>query len=89
MEWIISEEKEMMDNKSDPDAMDAGFIGAGQKVEHYKISGFGSARTLASCRRHTITVCLLRLTPDEEKLTDKYLTRLAESKINQQVTTSQ
>lgn len=88
MEGIISEGKEMMGGNNDPDVADAGLIGAAQKVEHYEISGYGTARTFANRLGYTNAARLLQQTLDEEKQTDEKLTRLAESKINQQAKTS-
>ena len=45
MEGLIEEGKELMGEDIEPDVLDAGLIGAAQKVEHYEIAGYGTART--------------------------------------------
>ena len=82
MEGLIEEGKEIIDEDLDEDATDAGLIGAAQKVEHYEIAAYGTARTHASLLGHTKVAKLLQQTLDEEGATDKKLTALAESVIN-------
>ncbi len=82
MEGIISEGEEVLDMSSDPAVRDAGLISASQKVEHYEISGYGTARTYAQKLGFTKAAKLLQQTLDEEKQTDDKLTALAESGIN-------
>ena len=48
MEGIISEGKKMMSADMDPDVMDAALIACAQKVEHYEICGYGTARSYAT-----------------------------------------
>ena len=48
MEGLIEEGKEMMEEDLDENAIDAGLIGAAQKVEHYEIAAYGTARTHAA-----------------------------------------
>jgi ferritin-like metal-binding protein YciE len=57
-------------------------IGAAQKVEHYEIAAYGTARTHAALLGYTKVAKLLQQTLDEEGATDKKLTALAESIIN-------
>jgi ferritin-like metal-binding protein YciE len=82
MEGLIEEGKEVMNEAKDPDVMDAGLIGAAQKVEHYEIAGYGTARTYAQLLGNEEAARLLQETLDEEGETDKKLTALAESLIN-------
>jgi ferritin-like metal-binding protein YciE len=56
---------------------------AAQKVEHYEISGYGSARTHAEILGHEEIVSRLQATEDEEKAADSKLTDIAESAINE------
>lgn len=63
---------------------DAGLIIAGQKIEHHEIAAYGSAVTLAKVLGYTDAARLLQQTLEEEKNTDRKLTHLAESFINQQ-----
>jgi ferritin-like metal-binding protein YciE len=59
--------------------LDAAIIGAAQKVEHYEISGYGTARTMAEMLGQQDAAELLEETLDEEKATDETLTEIAES----------
>jgi ferritin-like metal-binding protein YciE len=82
MEGLIEEGKEIMEEDLDENAVDAGLIGAAQKVEHYEIAAYGTARTHAQLLGLTKIARLLQQTLDEEGATDKKLTALAESIIN-------
>ncbi len=82
MEGIIEEGKETMEEDLDENALDAGLIGAAQKVEHYEIAAYGTARTHASLLGYNKVAKLLQQTLDEEGATDKKLTALAESIVN-------
>ena len=82
MEGLIEEGKEIMSEDLDDNTLDAGLIGAAQKVEHYEIAGYGTARTHAAMLGYNKAAKLLQQTLDEEGATDKKLTALAESLIN-------
>jgi len=84
MEALIEEGAELLEEEGDPAVKDAALIAAAQKVEHYEISGYGTARTLAELLGLDKAVKLLRQTLDEEKETDENLTQLALSEINPQ-----
>ena len=81
---LIREGSEMISAKGDPDVKDAGLIAAAQRVEHYEIAGYGTARTLAQQLGHAEAARLLQQTLDEEGRTDKLLTQIAESRVNVQ-----
>ena len=61
---------------------DAMLITAAQKVEHYEIATYGTARTYAQVVGERAVARLLEQTLKEEKDTDKKLTRIAEGSIN-------
>jgi ferritin-like metal-binding protein YciE len=82
MEGLIEEGKEVMQELDDEDAVDAGLIGAAQKVEHYEIAAYGTARTHAEMLGYARVAKLLQQTLNEEGATDKKLTALAESVVN-------
>ena len=82
MEGLIEEGKEIMEEDLDENAIDAGLIGAAQKVEHYEIAAYGTARTHATLLGYNKIARLLQQTLNEEGATDKKLTQLAESIIN-------
>jgi ferritin-like metal-binding protein YciE len=82
MEGLLKEGEEIMREPIDPEAKDAALIAAAQKVEHYEISGYGTARTFAQMLGRDNFARLLDTTANEEGKTDKKLTMLAESHIN-------
>lgn len=86
MESLIKEGSEIAEAEGDDAVRDAGIIAAAQRVEHYEISGYGSARTFARRLGRSQDVVLLQQSLDEEGLTDHQLTALAESKINFEAT---
>lgn len=88
MEGIIAEGQEILSENADPAVRDAGLIAAAQKVEHYEISGYGTARTYADKLGYKQAARLLQQTLDEEKQTDERLTALAESGVNAAAKTS-
>jgi ferritin-like metal-binding protein YciE len=72
----------MIKEKADPAVRDAGLIAAAQRVEHYEMAAYGCARTYARQLGQQQAASLLQQTLDEEGMTDKKLTQLAESLIN-------
>jgi len=60
MEGLIEEGEEMMEEKEDSEALDAGLILAAQKVEHYEIASYGGLRAWAELMGHTDAVDLLQ-----------------------------
>jgi ferritin-like metal-binding protein YciE len=83
MEGLIEEGKEQMSEDMEPDVMDAALIAAAQKVEHYEMAGYGCARTWARQLGHDEAADMLQTTLDEEGETDKRLTDIAESYVNE------
>jgi len=79
---IIEEGQEIMEDFEDSDALDAGLIAAGQAVEHYEISRYGTLRTWAQQLGLRDAARLLDQTLAEEKKTDQLLTQLAEAGAN-------
>lgn len=79
MEGLVEEGAEMIDEDAEPSIKDAGLIGAAQRVEHYEMAGYGTARALAEKLGHDDVADLLEQTLQEEKETDEKLTTLAES----------
>jgi ferritin-like metal-binding protein YciE len=82
MEGLIAEGRELLEEDLEEDALDAGLIGAAQKVEHYEIAAYGTARTHAEMLGYRKIARLLQQTLNEEGATDKKLTQLAESVVN-------
>lgn len=83
MEGLVEEGKEMMEEDAEPNVLDAGLIAAAQKVEHYEIASYGTARTWAEQLGFDKAVRLLQATLDEEKETDEKLTQLALAAVNE------
>lgn len=79
---LISEGSEVISSNGNSDVRDAGLIAAAQRVEHYEIAGYGTARNLAQRVGLKQAVDLLQATLDEEGATDKKLTALATSEVN-------
>lgn len=77
MEGLVAEGKEIMEEDMAPAILDLALIGAAQKVEHYEISGYGTARTLAELVGESQIAQILQETLDEEGETDKLLTGIA------------
>lgn len=77
MEGLIKEGEETIDEKAEDVIKDLALIGAAQKVEHYEISGYGTARTLAELVGEAEIAELLQETLDEESETDELLTSVA------------
>jgi ferritin-like metal-binding protein YciE len=82
MEGLIEEGNELMQEDVEPDVLDAGLIAAAQKVEHYEIASYGTARAWAEKMGHDDDARLLQQTLDEEAEANEKLTELAESHIN-------
>jgi ferritin-like metal-binding protein YciE len=57
---------------------DAGLLATAQKVEHYEIASYGSARDWANVLGLTEHASLLQKTLDEEKHTDELLTSISQ-----------
>ena len=82
MAGLIKEGDEIADDTDETAVRDAGLIAAAQKVEHYEIAGYGSARAHAELLGNKEAVRLLEQTLQEEKDTDEKLTELALNFIN-------
>jgi ferritin-like metal-binding protein YciE len=83
MEGLIKEGSQVMKEDYSDEAMDPAIIGAAQRVEHYEIAAYGTARAFAELLGHEEHVSLLQQTLDEEKETDEKLNELA-GQINQE-----
>jgi ferritin-like metal-binding protein YciE len=82
MEGVLAEGAELLEAEADEGVRDAGLIAAAQRVEHYEIAGYGSARTYAEMLGDAEGARLLQTTLSEETETDQQLTDLAKSVIN-------
>jgi ferritin-like metal-binding protein YciE len=82
MEGLVEEGNELLQEDVEPDVLDAGLIAAAQKVEHYEIAGYGTARAWAERLGYDQAVRLLQQTLDEESMANEKLTKIAESHVN-------
>jgi ferritin-like metal-binding protein YciE len=82
MEGLIEEGKNTLDLDAAEDVRDVLTISIAQKVEHYEIAGYGTARTLAKLLGEDKIVSLLEDTLEEEAEADQKLTKVAESVVN-------
>ncbi len=76
MEGLIEEGGEAMEEEGDAALCDALLVAAAQRVEHYEIAGYGTARALAKQMGASVAVDLLSETLQEEKNADEGLTRI-------------
>jgi ferritin-like metal-binding protein YciE len=81
-EGLITEGEKMMGEDMSPEALDAAIIASAQKIEHYEISGYGTARAFARELNLTEVANLLTQTLNEEYQADDQLTQLAVGKLN-------
>lgn len=81
MEGVLEEGKEALEHEGE--VLDAALIAAAQKVEHYEIAGYGTARAHAQALGLDEAADLFQQTLDEEKQADQTLTELAEDFVNQ------
>jgi Mn-containing catalase len=79
MMGLIEEGEEVIDEgKEKEDALaDLALIGAAQRVEHYEISGYSTAKNLAQQLRHSAVVALLSKSLAEEENADQLLNQVA------------
>ena len=78
MQGLLEEGKETLEEDMEEDTKDAAIIAAAQRVEHYEISGYGTARTYANLLGESEAAEILEEPLNEEKETDHKLTQLAE-----------
>ncbi|WP_158751691.1 ferritin-like domain-containing protein [Acidobacterium sp. S8] len=81
MKGLLKEGEERIKDGGEADVVDAGLISAAQRVEHYEMAAYGSARTYAELLGETEIAKLLEETLEEEKSADQKLTKVAK-KVN-------
>jgi ferritin-like metal-binding protein YciE len=82
MKGLIKEGELIIKAEGDADVRDAGLIGAAQRVEHYEMAGYGTARTLARRLGQDEIASVLQQTLNEESEANEKLTAIAESQVN-------
>lgn len=89
MKGLVEEGAEAIELEAPAAVRDAALIGAAQRVEHYEMAGYGTARAFAQALGEKPVAELLQLTLDEEGATNKALTQLSHSVNNEALTTSE
>ena len=82
MKGLVTEASEFMKEVKEDDVRDAGMIAEAQRVEHYEISGYGTAVRYAKELGLDDIAKKLKKTLDEEYGADDLLTKIAESRLN-------
>ena len=88
MEGLIDEGQKVMGEDMNPEVLDAAIIACAQKIEHYEICGYGTARAFARQLGLTEVERLLEQTLDEEHQADELLTSMALNNVNLMAETS-
>jgi len=84
MQGLIEEANEVAQEFKGSGALDAALVAAAQEVEHYEIARYGSLKSWAQELGMDDAVKLLDQTLEEEKKTDKLLTKFAEKQANRE-----
>jgi ferritin-like metal-binding protein YciE len=82
IDGIIEEANETTSEVASKAVLDAALINAAQAAEHYEIVRYGSLISWARQLGRSDVAGLLQKTLDEEKVTDRKLTTLAEGQVN-------
>jgi ferritin-like metal-binding protein YciE len=82
MKGLIAEGEEILKATGDADAIDAALIAAAQRVEHYEISAYGTARAISQQLGLDDAAKKLQETLDEESKANELLTKIATKKVN-------
>jgi ferritin-like metal-binding protein YciE len=83
MKGVLEEGSEVVEEVEKGNVRDAALIGASQRVEHYEMAGYGTARDFAKLLGLKDVADLLEQTLKEEKAADQKLTAIAKSVNNQ------
>ena len=83
IDGIIEEADEVGAEIDDKNVLDAALIASAQAVEHYEMTRYGTLIAWAKQLGRNDAATLLSQTLEEEKATDKKLTQMAETSINQ------
>jgi ferritin-like metal-binding protein YciE len=78
MEGVLKEGSDLVKKVENESVRDAAIIAAAQRVEHYEMAGYGTARTYATLLGYDEAASTLEQTLEEEKEADETLSGLAE-----------
>jgi len=81
MKGLVEEGKEVIDEDGDGAVIDAALIGAAQRVEHYEMAAYGTARSFAQTLGHNRVAELLQETLDEEGAANKKLSEISQGEV--------
>lgn len=82
MKGLIEEAESFLKEDAEDEVRDAGIIAEAQRVEHYEISGYGTAVRYAKELGHDKIAKELAKTLDQEYKADEDLNKMAESRLN-------
>jgi len=77
MKGLIEEGEEALSEKDASAVRDAQIIGSAQRIEHYEMAAYGTARSLAEALGENDVAELLQSTLDEEGAADEKLTNFS------------
>ncbi|MCZ2073703.1 MAG: ferritin-like domain-containing protein [Bryobacterales bacterium] len=80
---LVEEGQQVMEEEFEDEAYDLAIIGAGQRVEHYEIAAYNSARSMAVQLGMKEVAGLLQESLTEENQTEKLLTQLSKTLLKQ------
>jgi len=83
MKGLIEEGSEVLKEKASDSVRDAALIAAAQRVEHYEIAAYSTVRTFAENLGQREAASILNQTLKEEGETDKTLTQIATTCVNE------
>lgn len=83
MKGLVEEGGEVLEEDAEEPLNDLALIAAAQRVEHYEISAYGTARTIAEQIGQETIASLLEETEEEEKAADTKLTEIASELMGQ------
>lgn len=89
MKGLIEEAQEAMQEAEQGPILDAAMVADAQRIEHYEISAYGTARSLAEHLGDRASARLLEQTLKEESATDEKLTKIVMSDIYPDATSSE
>ncbi len=83
MKGLIEEAEEIIDADGVAEIIDAGIIAVAQRIEHYEMAGYGTARAFAELLGEDEVADLFSDSLDEEANTDHLLNDIAEAEVNE------
>jgi ferritin-like metal-binding protein YciE len=84
MQGLIEQAQAHIEADLEPELLEVMLVSDLQKIEHFEIAAYGSARAHAEALGLDAAVELLQQTLDEEKETDELLNRIAAEEVNPQ-----